>query len=134
MNIEAGYHTKWATVAALEALLPVANVYTGRVPAKPTRPYASIRIDRMETVGRSQLSIMRDVDIRVSIHPTSYDNGKAIHDALLDGFENTSFALTDGAVEECQHSNTEIDQADENDESSWQFDAIFANQAREDRV
>ena len=134
MNIEKGIHTKWATIAALEALLPAARVFTGRAMGSPVKPYASIIVAAMPTEERSDKGMFRAANVRIQVWSTDYDSGKAIQSAIEAGFENTDFALDDGTVFDMQHDDSAALQEEDSTDSIWQFVTIFTAKCREDRT
>ncbi len=134
MNIEKGIQTRWPTISALEALLPVARVFTGRAPAGTVKPYASIMVASMPTAGRSDKGMYRDPDVRFQVWSDTYAVGKAIQDAITDGFENADFALDDGVVNDMRQVDATGLQEGEAVDDVWQFVSIFSAGSREDRV
>ena len=98
MTLEAKIHTIWPTVPALEALLPVARVFTGRAPRGSTMPYASIQRPAGTVTGRTDKATVKQVQLRIQVWHTDFDAGQAIHDAIESAFENRDFDLTDGKV------------------------------------
>lgn len=134
MNIEKGIHTKWPTITALEALLPVARVFTGRAKGSPAMPYASIVVAAMPTSDRSDKGMFRDANIRIQVWTDDYDVGKAIQTAIIAGFENTDFALDDGDVYDMHHDDSTALEEPDSTEPLWQFVTIFSAACREDRT
>jgi len=134
VNIEKGIHTIWPTIDALEALLPVARVFTGRAPAGTAKPYASIVVAGMATNARGDKSMFRDANVRIQVWSDTYAVGKAIQAAIIDGFENRDFALDDGAVADMHHDDSAALRESDSVDSVWQFVTVFSATCREDRV
>jgi len=134
MNIEKGIHTQWPTLTALEALLPVARVFTGRARGGPRMPYASINVAGLATNGRGDKSMFREANVRIQVWAEDFDTGKAIQSAVVDGFENAAFDLDDGHVCDMKHEDSTALQEGESIDSIWQFVTVFSAACREDRV
>ncbi len=134
MNIEKGIQTQWPTIDALEALLPVERVFTGRAKGSPARPYATIVAPALPTEARGTLTMFREANIRFQVWAQDFDTGKAIQTAIVDGFENLDFSLDDGAVYDMKHEDSTALQEDESTDSIWQFITIFGAKCSEDRV
>lgn len=134
MNVEKGIHTLWAATAALEALLPVARVFTGRVPAQPQQPYATILSPLSPTFQRTDKGMIREVQIRIQVWPLDFATGRAIQNAIDDGFSNTAFDLDAGRVVDLQHDDSSSLQEVESDDASWQFISTFTAVAHKART
>ncbi len=97
MNLAKLIHERWATDAALSALLPVSSVSTGiYFAADPTVPYATITRPGDFVVGRSSDGVrIESVPVRITIYHDldHYDEGEAIADAVKAAFDGSAFDL-----------------------------------------
>lgn len=134
MNIEKGIQTQWPLIDALEALLPVARVFTGRAKGSPTIPYCSVVVAALPTDERSDKTMFRTANIRFQVWTEDYAEGQAIQTALVAGFENAGFALDDGYVDDMRHVDSTALQEDESTDSTWQFLTVFDAACNEDRT
>lgn len=134
MNIAKGIHTIWPTIAPLEALLPVARVFTGRAQGSPVMPYASVMIPAMPTVGRSDKGMFRVPNVRIQVWSEDYASGKAIQTALVAGFENLDFDLDDGHIDDMHHDDSGEFQEEKPTGDVWQFVTVFSAAGHEDRT
>ena len=134
MNIEKGIQTRWPTITALEALLPVARVFTDRAPPGTTKPYAAVIVPAMPTNRRSDKGMFREPNIRFQVWSDIYTEGKAIQKAIVKGFENANFALDDGVVSDMRHEDSTALREGDSIDAIWQFVTVFSAGSREDRV
>lgn len=136
MNIEAQIHTLWPTIAALEAVLPVARVFTGRAPTGTEKPYAVIGRPGSSHRERTDKGNYRDVQIRIQ-HWVAWDQfatGESIQSEIEKGFDSRAFDTDDGRVIDMTHKDGFNVPDAEATKSDWQFVTIFSLATRRDRV
>jgi hypothetical protein len=136
VDIEQRIHTLWPTIAALEAVQPVARVFTGRVPEGTAKPYASITRPGSTTHTRTTFGMLRDVQIRIQhwVDRDAFSDGEAIQAAIEEGFGNRAFDTDDGRVIDMRHEESFHIQDSESTKSDWQFVTIFSLLVRRDRT
>ncbi len=134
MKIAKGFQDKWSTIAALEALLPAARVFTGRIPSGTAQPYAMITIPTGPHTERSDKRMRQTYNVRIQVWPLTYDTGEAIQAAIEDGFSNIGMDLDDGNVSDVRHVDSAQLQEEDTTDSSWQFITVFDAVAGKDRT
>lgn len=136
MSILQRIHTIWPTIAALEALLPVARVSTGRVPDGTRKPFCSITAPNSTASERTSQGLYRDAQIQFSVWVAKeqHDAGAAIQAAIENGFASRDFA--DGANRVIDMRLEDSGELEEDDEAEplWQFITTFTAAERRDRV
>ena len=121
-------HTLWPTIAALEALLPVARVFTGRVPAGVAFPRAAITRPGSTGDSRTNDSLYRTVSIQISVwvKAAAYLAGEAIQEAIEDGFSAQGFSTTAGRALDVLIENSFSMFEDDPVNPLWQFVTTLA--------
>jgi hypothetical protein len=136
VNIEAQIHTLWPTIAALEAVLPVARVFTGRARGSPPMPYACLTVPGSSTRARTSQGMLRDVQLRIQhwVAHNDFPDGRTIQERIEEGFGNRAFDTDDGRVIDMRHEDSFHLQDSEATSADWQFVTIFSLRTRRDRT
>ena len=136
MSILQRIHAIWPTIDALEALLPVARVFTGRVPADIVLPCCSVTQDNSTGNERTSDGLYRDVQIQFSVWVAKeqHDAGAAIQAAIENGFASRDFADGDNRVLDMRLEDSGELEEDDEAEPLWQFITTFTALERRDRV
>jgi hypothetical protein len=127
MTLHAALLDLWRDEPELTSLLPVASVFTGRVPRGATLPYAVLDQPSMGGRGRSDDSEYADVALRISVWAESYTVGQEIADAIERAFGNRDFDLDSlTQILDLRHESTSHEQESEPDQRAWRFVIQFS--------
>jgi len=120
MSLLAAIHDLWESEAALEALLPVEQVFTGRVPQFWEMPYASIEQPSSGEHVRTNSSMVRDVGLTIHVWTETYAEGDAIRRQIEAAFANRTIETDDGKVLDVIVESSGAIQEDEPGKTAWQ--------------
>jgi hypothetical protein len=124
MGLAEAIHDLWEANTALNAALPVARVFTGRIPAGTPMPYARLEFPASAGRGRGTQSRFTDRQIRVHLWTAAEDfaTGEAIQTAVEDALADQDFSAGDaGEVLDVHHDNSNSEQEDEATNKAWHF-------------
>jgi hypothetical protein len=136
VNLSAAIHTRWAAYAALEAALPAARFFTGRIPQGTANPCARLSIPGGVSGKLSDKARERAVQVRI-IHwvaESAYGTGQDIQDAIEEAFDNYDVALEDSTLVNLRHDNSFHLQDEEPTSKLWQFVTQFTATIQKDRT
>lgn len=123
MKLEQAIHQRWEAADALNSLLPVANVKTGRS-LDASLPYASIARKAVRTVFRTNAGdALDEVVLEVHVWHDDYDAGRDIVEQVNTAMDRADFALSDGQQVVQMRRTGESDS--QHDEGVWQFMVQF---------
>lgn len=136
MNLSAILHTRWAAASALEALLPAARVFTGRIPDGTANPCARIYFPGSARGKMSDKASERATQVRIShwVDEADFGTGQDIQDAIEEAFDNYGAALEDARLVTLRHDNSYVLQDVSSTSKDWQFVTQFTATINKDRT
>jgi len=97
LDIERAIHERWAATGALEELLPVENVTTGRS-ARASVPYATIERDASRpSLPTNSGNAIEDIALRIHVWHDDYDAGRAIAGQVEAAFDGATLTLAEAS-------------------------------------
>jgi hypothetical protein len=134
MSIEKAIHAIWPTVEPLQAVMPAARVFTGRVPPKTAMPYCRIDHPIGSNAGRTNEKLLRDEQIRILTWADSFSSGRAVQKQIEDAFASRDFSTDDGEVTDMAWDDSSNAETDTQTDWKWLFITIFGLKANQPRV
>jgi len=123
MNLEQAIHQRWAASDALAALLPAANVKTGRSFGDPV-PYATIARETSRTVFRTNAGdALDEVTLQINVWHDSYDAGLAVVEQVQAAFDRSGFTLAGGDT--VVQMRRVADSTRQHEDGRWQWTVKF---------
>jgi len=124
-SLEAKLHELWAADAVLDALLPAARVFTGRVPPETATPCARIELSGSTLSERSNQSLFHLEIFRVGIWTDDLNEGRLILRAVENAFVNLDFEIGEDRVLDAKHDASTLIQSEDPDDTTWQIVCQF---------
>jgi hypothetical protein len=120
-------HQIWGASTALTALVPVASVFTGRVPplGQTTTPY--VRIERTSGAAgiRTNRSLQPIIEIVFHAWTDTHDQGETIANAIIQAYAQAEFDYSDGSVADMRLENCIPRQVEFAELTMWEWLVTF---------
>ncbi len=126
MTLERAIHERWAANAALAALVPAAQLTTGRS-SRGKVPYVTILRERARATVRTNTGdTLQEITLRMNVWHTDYDAGRSVLDEILAVFDGSSFSLSEGG--RVLHMRRVQDSVQQHADGVWQLTVRFLTQ------
>jgi hypothetical protein len=123
MKLEQAIHQRWEATEALNSLLPVAGVTTGRS-FDTSLPYASITRTTVRTILRTNSGdALDEVLLEIHVWHDDYDAGREIVQQVNAAMDRADFPLSDGGQVLQMRRAGQSDS--EHDDGVWRFTLRF---------